>query len=239
MVQPLEMPCVPSLSHLKLWGARLSSHVRLKTAPTTEPVSLSDLKLYLRIDNNEEDSLLTMMIASARQMAEEYTLRSFITQTWTLWLDRLPLSKSNNWWDGVKDGHIREFLGGGSEIIVPRPPLISVTHVKSYNDGDTATTFSSSNYIVDTAAQPGRIVLKNGSVWPTDIRVANGIEVEFVSGYGSQSSVPSQIKMAIMMIAGHLYENRGDEELFSMPAAAERILSKYQVRTIGHMNFEG
>jgi uncharacterized phiE125 gp8 family phage protein len=44
---------------------------RLVTAPTSEPVALEDAKLWLRIDGDDEDSLILSLISSARQKAEE------------------------------------------------------------------------------------------------------------------------------------------------------------------------
>ena len=37
-----------------------------------EPVSLQEVKTYLRIDGEEEDSLLADLLAAARQHAEDY-----------------------------------------------------------------------------------------------------------------------------------------------------------------------
>jgi uncharacterized phiE125 gp8 family phage protein len=41
-------------------------------------MTLSQVKAFLRIDNSDEDDVLSMMIISARQLAEEYTQRSLI-----------------------------------------------------------------------------------------------------------------------------------------------------------------
>ena len=37
-----------------------------------EPVSLQEVKIYLRIDGEEEDSLLADLLAAARQHAQDY-----------------------------------------------------------------------------------------------------------------------------------------------------------------------
>lgn len=205
----------------------MTSHLRIKTAPALEPVSLVDLKLFLRIDHNEEDYFLeNTLLKSARQMAEDFTGRAFVTQTWTLWLDCLPGMKSSQWWDGVRDGHYRTILGGGDEVVIPRPPLISVTHFKSYNDDDTADTFDLNGLIVDTTSQPGRIILKNGYVWPTNLRAGKAIEIEFIAGYGSPSAVPQQIKHAILTICAQMYENRGESAVMS--SLSQSLLAPYR-----------
>ena len=90
-------------------------------------------------------------------------------------------------------------------ITLAKTPLASVTHVKSYNDSDVATTFSSDKYYVDNAREPGRIVLRNGETFPSALRVANAIEVEFVAGYSTVSSIPEPIKVGMLQHIAFLY----------------------------------
>jgi hypothetical protein len=64
--------------------------IYLKTAPTTEPLSLIEAKEHLRIDSNQEDGLLQNLIAAARGYCETFQNRSYLTQTLELWLDEFP-----------------------------------------------------------------------------------------------------------------------------------------------------
>lgn len=162
----------------------------LLTPPAAEPVSLASAKVHLRIDHSADDALITDLITAARQMAEAFTGRAFITQTWKLVMDEAP---------------------SAGFIALPRPPLASVTHVKTYDEADTATTMNASNYFVDTVSQPGRVILRSSGVWPTVSRSANGFEVQYVAGYGSQASdVPLALRQGILSHIAHLYENRGE-----------------------------
>lgn len=61
--------------------------LRLIIPPATEPATLGEAKLHLRVDGTEEDNLIAALITAARQKAEDYTRRAFITQTWELALD--------------------------------------------------------------------------------------------------------------------------------------------------------
>jgi len=49
--------------------------------PAVEPLSLDQVKLYHRIDNNVEDSEIERLIKSARQWVEEYLESSLVQQT--------------------------------------------------------------------------------------------------------------------------------------------------------------
>ena len=58
--------------------------LRRTTAPSLEPITLAETKLFLRVDHSDEDALIASLITAARESAESYTRRSFITQTWEL-----------------------------------------------------------------------------------------------------------------------------------------------------------
>lgn len=55
--------------------------------PASEPLTLSETKLFLRVDGATDDTLITDLITAARQMAEQHLHRSLITQTLKLSLD--------------------------------------------------------------------------------------------------------------------------------------------------------
>lgn len=54
---------------------------RVIEPPALEPVTLEEAKNFLRVDVNDDDSLIEMLIKAARKKAENYTGRAFITQT--------------------------------------------------------------------------------------------------------------------------------------------------------------
>lgn len=161
--------------------------LKLLTAPKDEPVTVDEAMLHARIDDSVEAPIVAGMIKAARELAETYTRRALITQTWQLFLDAFPAE---------------------SFIELPRAPLQSVTHVKTYTDADVAATFASSNYYVDAVGEPCSIVLRGASSWPDVGRVVNGVEIQFVAGYGGPDAVPSNIKQAILMMVAEMYEFR-------------------------------
>ncbi|CAB4176513.1 Phage conserved hypothetical protein [uncultured Caudovirales phage] len=183
----------------------------LVTDYTTLPVTLAEVKNAIKLDTSvtTDDALIFSMIRTATDACQEYTGLSLLTQTWNLYLDRFP-AKPMEWWDGVRQAaYITEHR---SYIEIQKSPLQSVTHLKTYSDTDTATTFSASNYYVDTASKPARLVLRNSAIWPSDVlRTANGIEIQFIAGYGSaQNNVPHGLRQGILTHVANMYENRGD-----------------------------
>lgn len=163
---------------------------KLATAPALEPVSIDEAKLHCRIDHDDEDEYLEMLIEAAREHVEQQVLnRSLITQTWDLYLDRFP---------------------GKAEIRLPFPPLQEVTGVYYTPDGVNEQTFAAANYEVDTAGEPGRIVLKRTASWPGDeLVVVNGVRIRFVAGYGDAAAdVPGPIRRGLLVLIGDLYEHR-------------------------------
>ena len=62
----------------------------LLNAPASEPVSLAEAKLFLRVEHDDDDDLIAALIAAARVQVEAQTRRALITQTWRLVRDVWP-----------------------------------------------------------------------------------------------------------------------------------------------------
>jgi hypothetical protein len=197
---------------------------RVTAQPAEEPINLAEAKAFLAEVGTSNDALITSLITAARQAAEEYTRRKFISTTITMHLDRFPFSYDNQWWDGVRDGSIRELHGNGSQIALPFAPIVSVTSIKTFAPDDTETVFDASSYRVDTN---GYITLKDGRVWPSNLRERDAIQIVYVAGYGATaSSVPEAVKLGIKSIVSAWFNHR---ECMDMPASAESILAKYRI----------
>jgi uncharacterized phiE125 gp8 family phage protein len=172
--------------------------LKLKTPPPIEPVTLVDVKGLLRIDDSDDDTLIASMITAIRQRAEEWTRRSFLTQTLTLWLDEFPHRS------GSTMNKLNERV-----IHIPRPPMQSVIFIKTYDSDNSTVTFDASDYFVDTASSPGRLALNDNSSWPTSLRKFSAVEVEFIAGYGSNASdVPEGIKQGMLQWIKLLFANK-------------------------------
>ncbi|MFD1675411.1 head-tail connector protein [Alicyclobacillus fodiniaquatilis] len=157
------------------------------TAPANEPLGLDDVKTYLRVDGDDEDTFITSLITAARTYCETFQNRAYLTQTFDLTLDhfpRFPLS-------------------------LPRPPLQSVESFTYIDKDAVSTLWDVSNYIVDMDSEPGRIGLAYGIFPPrVTLQPMSGVKIRFTAGYGDVDAVPAVVKQAMTMLIGHWYEHR-------------------------------
>lgn len=184
-------------------------------AASEEPVSLEELKAQARIESDEEDDLLEGLLIAARQWVEAYTGRALLKQAWRLWLDEMPDTDC---------------------LLLPKAPLIEVSAMTVFGNDDSSIVWDEANYFVDTASEPGRVVLRSDGAWPEPTRTANGISVDYFVGYGEASTdVPEALRRGILQIAAFWYEHRGDamqEGLSaSVPLLACSLLQPYRIRS--------
>src|SRR5262249_25556880 len=157
-----------------------------------EPVTLDEAKSHARIETTADDTLVTGLIAAARQLVEKITHRALITQTWTLTLDAWPrnYSSQDDWWDGLRDGAIT-MVDTSDEVEIRKAPFAAITKVETVNEDGTKTIWDPTNYYTTTRQQFGRLTKKAGSIWPilaVPVRQRGGILITFTSGYGPNAS---------------------------------------------------
>lgn len=207
--------------------------LQLVTEAADYPVSLTRAKDHLRLSDQNDDGVVRGLIAAATQQIENATERSLINRTYRLFVDYVH-ETDYQLWEGTRVGP--DIAYRRNYIDIPKGPLVSVTHIKSYDDSDSATTFSSDSYYVDTVNTPPRVVLRDGQSWPTGLRTANGIEIEYVAGYGSNDTdVPEPLRLAILQLITFMYEHRGDFEANTapkMPSIVNALISPYKTITL-------
>jgi len=185
---------------------------KVTVQPQSEPISLTEAKLDLRVDSSDENDLIEMYITAAREMIEKRTGRSLITQTRTVKLDYFPLM------DTIK---------------LPNGAVQSVTSITYYDKDNVVQTFASSGYWVDTDSDICRIVVDNS--WPSTYDRPNAVTITYVAGYGSNSTdVPYPLRKAMLFLIGHFYENRqnvivsgSSTGALELPMGAEYLISNY------------
>lgn len=190
--------------------------LKLVTPPATRPLTLTEVKLHLREDSSDQDAVIELLLRAAVEHndgPEGFLGRALIDQTWDLYLDEFPVGA----------------------IEIPLPPLIEVVGV-FYNDsaGDEQE-WSATNYIVDNANEPARLLIAGSGSWPTISTDANAVRIRFRAGYLDNSSppvanVPFDIKAGLLLYIGALYANREEtvigQTVAKLPWGAEALLRR-------------
>ena len=204
------------------------SSITVKTEPQQEPVTLQEVKEYLRVEDSTDERTIRPLIETARRFAEEHMGRALVSTTFTQFYDAVS-DMDSPLWEGMRTGPYLNYYK--NYLTLGKGPVTSVTHVKTYQDDDSAETMSTSKYYVDHNREPARIVLRTGETFPTALRVANAIEVEYVAGYSSIYSIPEPIRMGILQHIAHLYEHRGDmyEAKLAYPPMLKSLYSPYVI----------
>lgn len=191
---------------------------KVSTAISSEQLTVSDVKLHLRLTSDTtEDALIAALITAARDYCEKYTGRAFATQTLVAYLDNFPAE---------------------DYIELPMPPLQSVTSIKYKNSAGTETTMTvTTQYIADTDSDVGRIVLPYGVSWPSFTPYPfNPIAITYVAGY---TTLPRQLRQAMLLVIGSMYENRENDialiggQYHQTEFAAKALMDMYKVRWFG------
>lgn len=209
---------------------------RLVKGPTDNPITKNRAKEFLRVSTSNEDKTINALITAATIHVERITGRLLLPQTWDLFMDHFPVERnqSRDWWDGVKEGPISTLMSRKRSIEIWKTPLQSVEFFKTFDRTDTEFIFPDFNFIVDNVNWPGRIVVRHNETWPTtDLRSANAIQIRMKFGYANVEEIPAPILEGLLLILGHLYENRGDEATtLKFPAAATMLLNNYTTRRL-------
>ena len=168
------------------------------TAPIVEPVTLTEAKLYLRIDNTNEDTLITDLITAARMIAESWLKRSLINQTWKLAFD----------------------LGIPESIWLPMGPVTSLVSLIIQNQDGTTTTPDSSSYWLN-AAQNALVMNTILTGFQIQVTYNTGYGAD-------ETTIPRPIKQGLLAHIAAMYDSRGESGTDILPGQTVGLYSPYR-----------
>mgnify|MGYP000280082960 CR=1 FL=1 len=185
------------------------------TFPAADVVTVAEMKAHLRIDSDDEDTVIGDCITDAIDEIDAengQTGRALITQTWSLVMPVFPAS---------------------GRFDLPVSPVQSITSV-TYYDGDNAEqTLTASAYRMTALPDRARVDLVNGYSWPATYDRADAVTVTYVAGYGDASTdIPGGIRRAVKMLAAYFYEHREaatEAKLAEAPLGVRHMLAKFRV----------
>jgi uncharacterized phiE125 gp8 family phage protein len=203
------------------------------TPPAAEPVTAAEAKLWLKIDDDADDAIVSGLITAARSIFEQLTGRTLIDTVYRAEWDGLPRC-------GTYAG-----AATSRELELPRAPLKATSPVAwvKYSADDasgTETTFASGNYTVDAGRDPGRyprLWLDDDADWPTLGSFPGALRCQFTAGYGATAAdVPEEIKVCLKLLLSHLYQNRTPVNIGNIvneiPFSLRFLIELHQIRGI-------
>lgn len=188
------------------------------TAPTTETISLATARLHLRLDtsgsppSHPDDLLVQSLITAVRQNAEDYTGLKIASGTYEMRADSFKDFESNlqTW------------------------PVTSITSVSYIDLDDQTQTLLSSDYVLDTYTRPARL---KPSMTKITFPAAKEVTIRFTAGFTDSQSpnqypMPKAIESAMLLMIGHLYDNReavSSDQSYERPLGVTYLLNPYRI----------
>ena len=186
----------------------MKQDTRRITDAASEPITLEEAKLHLRVDATDEDDYISALIKVARSECENKTQRALITQTW------------------------ETTLQGFTDCLQLRfPPLIAVSSVKYLDEDEAEQTLAPTVYRVDAYAEPAYVIRTYGETWPTVLPGhPSAVRIRYTAGYGDATAVPQPLKQWMLLHIGHWYANRegSTKDLGTLPML-DGLLDPYRV----------
>lgn len=175
------------------------SLVRIKNSKK-EPLTLSEVKEYLRVYDDTEDALISQLIKTARQWVESYTGSSLLEQTWELHVfPKNPPSSS-----------LLSLVRPSSSppsIRLPQGPILSVEKLYFQRGLGPPLLLEDSEYEIQQT-QGHCFIYPHLSYWYG----FSPLRIRYTAGYGKRKKeIPSPLRQALFIQIANLYENRGDD----------------------------
>ena len=172
--------------------------------PVIESIALDDVKAFLQVTTNVDDTLLSDIIFHTTDYLESVIHRQFLTATYRFSLDAFPWDPS---WS-TQQGLMQWTRFPRTLIEIPRPPLQSITSIKYQNINNVETTFATTEYGVDADSEPGRVYLLPGHSWPSTYAIPNAVKIIYLAGWTSVDAMPARLRSLLLFVIGDLYHYR-------------------------------
>ncbi|MDF1685421.1 MAG: putative phiE125 gp8 family phage protein [Parvibaculaceae bacterium] len=183
----------------------------LKSGPALEPITLTTAKSHVRVTHEADDTLIGGLITSARLTVEAITRSALITQSWSLIVD--------DW-------------GARRSLNLPLAPVMSLDRISLWDEAGTKSDVGTEFCHLGLGAQ-AKLTLNRNACWPTPLREASGICIDFTAGYGDTvEDVPAPLRQATLHLIAHWYEHRGEASLSDLtmpvPASVGELVRPYR-----------
>lgn len=182
------------------------------SAPAVLPVSVADVKTTLRIDSNDDDSAIEILIQAAVDHYEGWTGIlgiCLVEQTWRQSFDRFDRS-----------------------LCLPLGPVIQAASVSWRNAAGQISTVPAASYDLETSAGgQSEIRFRNAFSQPSDLYERGAVSVEYKAGWPiveDKPTVPKDICTAIIARVQIGYEQSATEASATLSVIENALISKWR-----------
>ena len=173
-------------------------------AAPAPPISLAELKAYLRVGTSEEDALLAGLARSATDLCERFTGRLLIARRIE---EVVPASRQ---W---------RRLGAA--------PVRAIEAVAALDETGKAEPLAAEAYAIDIDAAG------EGWVRLAAARPEGRLRITYLAGLASDANgVPEAVRQGIARLAAHFYAHRDDAEAAPPPAAVTALWRPWRRLTL-------
>jgi hypothetical protein len=198
----------------------------LLTPPSVEPLTWAEVKAFLRLDSDAEQSLGNTFIMAARQLVENYTGRALLSQRWRMTLDAWPRPVQQSSYSAT--GCVVNMFA--RRVFLPKIPVLAVETIKVFAVDGSSVTLPETAYSIDPIS--GKVAFSSSAVLVDPSKPTAGIEIDFSAGYGTTAeSVPAPLKHAMLVLVGLSFEERIPEQ-GALPTAVASLLKPYRFAKI-------
>ena len=214
--------------------ANIRPDTQVITPSPADPVTLTDVKSHLRIDDTDKtnDAALTNLIPAAVEMIEKDLGLCMMQRTVETTINALTPVYEHLREGWVTGPDLQRYQGF---ITLTARPIIDVTSVNYFtNANDDPNLWDAANYKVDKARHYARIRVAPGRSWPQNLRSVDGLRIRYTVGFGDRAAdVPASLRVAVMTLVGHLFEYRGDSaQSVAIPSQVSLLTSSYRLSNI-------
>ncbi len=183
------------------------------TAPAVKPVTLEELKEAARVDFNDDDTILGVYLDAAIDHLDGWSGilgRAIVNQDWK----------------------ITAALWPSFGFVLPFGDVSAAT-IKYVDVSGLEQTLPDTDYEIVETATGAMIRYRNTFDRPAlSNDTLEAIQITFTTGYGADATkVPPSIKVAILLLAAHWYENREATsalDIRKMPHAVDALITPHR-----------
>ena len=176
--------------------------------PAETAVSLPEAKRHCRVDHDDEDLHIETLIHAVTDFLDGPSGilgRAIVSQTWLLELESWP-----------------------AMVSLPLEPVESVSVSWLDEDGQETTVPSTAYDLITNPSMRPVLQMKPDTQTPQIGSQTYPVRIEITAGWANANSVPSSLKVAMLMLIEHWYE-RGATDTGALPAPVSALLARWRV----------